>query len=114
MGVVEFLQNEPELWQRGAIVGVAALTGFISGYRSKLTVLTLIYIKMGKSEFSWKIVLTVFISIGSALIRLRNTLFFSGVATTVCWPKETVAITSKGLNQAKRPFAAMWAEYCKY
>lgn len=37
-GVVDFLQNEPELWQRCGIVAVAAFTGFLSGYRRKLIV----------------------------------------------------------------------------
>ena len=33
LGVVEFIQSEPVLWQRCGIVAAAALTGVIAGYR---------------------------------------------------------------------------------
>lgn len=39
-GVVSFIQDEPELWQRCGIVAVAAFAGLISGYKRKFCSIT--------------------------------------------------------------------------
>ncbi|XP_067950122.1 uncharacterized protein [Watersipora subatra] len=68
LSVVDYFQSEPELWQRCGIVATAGLVGLISAYRR------------------------------TPIVKTRNVLVGSGIATVICWPQQTVDAVSWGYN----------------
>ena len=138
-GVVDYLQNEPELWQRCGIVAVAAFAGFISGYKREfvsylwsnplswaiMTHLELFvcFLKICLDDFIllwWKYILLLIesrlisSSSGSGLVKARNMLIGGGAATAICWPHQTVAATSKAYSAVRDPVRDMWQLYGMY